>query len=170
MDLVESGVPHPGVLRAEPGIRRKVNPKMATSILASLLSECETVKSNCWIWTRAKYDLGYGRVHIRSMGRQMRVHRLVWQEHIGSIPSDLELHHECRNTSCYNPSHLKLVSHRANVLLDSSPAAKNGFKLACIRGHAFDERNTYHEKGHKRKCRACAATRQRNRRLLKGSR
>lgn len=61
----------------------------------------------CWNWNRGTGD-GYG--FVRLDGRQHRVHRAVWHQLVGSLPSHVPLDHTCRNRLCCNPEHLEPVT------------------------------------------------------------
>lgn len=58
---------------------------------------------NCWVWKRARDDLGYGWF---SIGAKMhRAHRVAWFLEHGRWPSPKALH-KCDNPSCVRGSHL----------------------------------------------------------------
>ena len=59
-------------------------------------------QNGCWIWTGAVNDGGYGIMCWER--RPWLVHRLVWMHLMG--PTNLILHHECREPRCANPWHL----------------------------------------------------------------
>jgi HNH endonuclease len=65
----------------------------------------------CWIWNGAVNADGYGRYKFfdASTGkrRDIAAHRFVYQSLRDVIPSDMELHHQCHNRRCVNPSHLE---------------------------------------------------------------
>lgn len=74
--------------------------------------------TGCWEWTGAVIPIkfrngGYGVIGYNQ--RQRRIHRMVWEILMGSIPSGLESDHLCRNRNCGNPDHLELVTHLENV-------------------------------------------------------
>lgn len=112
-------------------------------------------ETGCWVWTGALAH-GYGR--FRFDNRTVQAHRLSWFIYTKVQPA-LDLDHLCRNTQCVNPSHLQDVPHKLNILRSDSVATKNYFKESCIRGHLFDEENTYITKSGKRQCRACSRLR-----------
>ena|SRR5215475_1233835 len=122
--------------------------KRKYSLLERVFSKIKKNTSGCWIWTGAKSH-GYGVVRIDGRkGMNVLVHRLMlglparsWK------PGDLEPHHKCENPACVRPSHLKMVTHKENMLLSRTPAAHaNAMKRVCIRGHRFTPNNTilYH--------------------------
>lgn len=115
----------------------------------------------CHIFRGHKGRNGYGRVTINRKG--VFVHRYIWEQANGTIPDSLVIDHQCRNKACCNLNHLRLVTHRVNVLENSiGPAAINAAKTHCKRGHPFNKRNTYFAKGGGRCCRICNAQHQIN--------
>lgn len=89
-------------------------------------------------------------------GRMEQVHRIAWIKANGPIPAGLEIDHVCRNRACANVAHLRLVTHRDNLLAsENTLAGKNARKTRCANGHSFDAENTHTDKQGKRHCRAC---------------
>lgn len=62
----------------------------------------------CWEWTGALTEKGYGRVHIRRLGGIWKAHRLSYAYHVAPIPDGLWVLHSCDNPPCVNPAHLSL--------------------------------------------------------------
>jgi len=112
----------------------------------------------CWPWLRSRGSHGYGQTWDRVTVRL--AHRVAWVlTHGQQIPDGLTIDHLCRNRSCCNPSHLRLLSNLAN-------ARDNGqtTKTHCPQGHPYDDENTViNSRGH-RLCRACRDHRNRARR------
>lgn len=114
----------------------------------------------CWVWQSADNGTGYGVKWAN--GRQGVAHRWMYEKLVGPIPEGLQLDHLCRNRKCVNPEHLEPVTNRENGLRGTSPAAKNARKTHCLRGHPFDEVNTYWEPSRAgRACRECKRQQQR---------
>lgn len=110
--------------------------------------------TGCWLWLRAIGADGYGRVSIS--GRTRLAHRASWELHVGPIPSGLVIDHKCRVRSCVNPDHLRVTTIGDNVRCGEGPTGQHLRATHCIRGHAFDEANTYrYKKTGWRMCRTC---------------
>lgn len=119
--------------------------------------------SGCWIWTAHLNKDGYGTTSdgLRSDGtfRRLSAHRLMYELLVGSVPDGLQLDHLCRVRSCCNPSHLEPVTCRENLMRGINQVARMAAQTHCIRGHPFDEANTYRPAKGGRACRACARIR-----------
>lgn len=65
----------------------------------------------CWPWTGAKDQDGYGifwdgTYKPNGRGNYVRVTRWTYQQFVGPIPDGKQLLHSCDNPPCVNPSHL----------------------------------------------------------------
>jgi hypothetical protein len=58
----------------------------------------------CWLWTAAVFDNGYGA--FRDGPRQRRAHRWAYEHFVGPIPEAAILMHSCDVRRCVNPQHL----------------------------------------------------------------
>lgn len=117
------------------------------------------IETGCHIWTAGRLHSGYGVFSLR--GRRLVAHRVAYEHWIGPIPEGMVLHHECRIRPCVNPSHLRPVSTRENLLLGEGVSAVAAKKTHCPQGHPYDEKNTYVNPAGKRQCRTCLAARRR---------
>lgn len=68
----------------------------------------------CWIWTAATADNGYGLFNDR--GRMERAHRMAWRLTCGTIPQGLCVLHRCDVRPCVRPDHLFLGTKKDNTL------------------------------------------------------
>lgn len=111
--------------------------------------------SGCWLWLGATNIHGYGVLASLGGANSRRskhyVHRLMYVGFVGEVPAGLVLDHLCRTPACCNPAHLEAVTQAENVR-----RGLLGARAHCVRGHAFDDINTYVRKdtGH-RACIAC---------------
>lgn len=146
----------------------------------------------CWLWPGSLNTEGYGQIQTgsRSDGtrRPDRVHRVIYEALVGTIPEGLEIDHRCHNDAvvrsecsggatcphrrCCNPRHLETVTRQANILRGLVPITNGRWQRAktrCPAGHPYDEANTRIWHG-KRSCRACKITGDRRRRRVAGTR
>lgn len=106
----------------------------------------------CWIWGNIKRG-HYGIIKIN--GKNRGAHRFSYELYFGKIEDGLQLDHLCRNPSCVNPYHLEPVTRRINILRGESVVAKNAKKQRCVKGHLFNEKNTYRRPDGYRACKVC---------------
>lgn len=124
-------------------------------------------ETGCWVWIGSKDKDGYGKVNARlSDGTKVYLaHRMTYMYFVGGIPPDKEVDHKCKNTSCINPNHLRLLTHRENVEAgDYKTHHRNAVKTHCIHGHALTAENTRiqrHKNTVMRHCKICARERKR---------
>lgn len=78
--------------------------------------------TGCWLWVGGTSN-GYGMVTVNGTGNL--VHRLAYTFWVGSIPPKETVHHRCANRPCFNPEHLELATHRANL---GEMFARNAYK------------------------------------------
>jgi len=98
---------------------------------------------NCINWFGRLDKDGYGKF------KGTLVHRLSYEKNVGLIPENMEIDHICKNRSCINPNHLRIVTHIENL-----KTSKHNTKTICKNGHEFNEENTYRYRG-RRICRKC---------------
>lgn len=142
------------------GLQRPLAPYVFDLIFSKV-----SIGDGCWEWTGCKNANGYG--SFTSVGcpdkRGWLAHRLVYVLLVGDIPDGLGLDHLCRNRACVRPSHLEPVTQWVNTMRGTGASARNIIKTHCIRGHAFDETNTYIRRDGRRLCRACENERMKQR-------
>jgi hypothetical protein len=69
----------------------------------------------CWLWTGELNAKGYGYMRAKIYGKiHRRVHRISFMAWKGPIPNGYAVHHACAKRSCFNPSHLQLVTEADN--------------------------------------------------------
>lgn len=111
---------------------------------------------DCWLWTGAISDGGYGRFSMREEDGSYvlrQAHRVCWEFLVGPIPAGLQLDHVCRNRPCVNPDHLEPVTPRVNM----QRAYKNRLirHSHCQRGHLMETSHVMTARG--RVCGTCAS-------------
>ena len=115
----------------------------------------------CWLWTASQSGNGYGQFYYS--GRIGKAHRFAYEALAEPIPAGLDLDHLCRIRHCVNPAHLEPVTRRENILRGETLPSANARKVACSKGHPYDEKNTRVTKRGYRRCRICEDERKTNR-------
>jgi hypothetical protein len=126
----------------------------------------QILKDDCWIWTGPiNSTTGYGCFSLKTIFDRpiVNTHVMAYELLVGPIPEGHELHHTCRNRRCCNPLHLKLVTVAEHRTLEPHT---NGYekRTHCLKGHPYDEANTYHYvigSHNRRGCRQCRKEHQR---------
>ena len=91
-----------GMKRVSEELRRQIE-----DIFWLTMGSIATTAGGCWIWPGPKNHYGYG--WIPKGGVHMYAHRLSYALHYGSIPTGLQVLHNCPggdNPACCSPSHL----------------------------------------------------------------
>ena len=73
---------------------------------------------DCWIWPGDINEAGYGIIHTQTGSAS--AHRELWEIRHGKLKSWQYLHHTCREKSCINFKHLKVVSPAEHQALHKS--------------------------------------------------
>jgi hypothetical protein len=79
-------------------------------------------ESQCWYWTGCKNENGYGQFRVGNV--LMKAHRFAYEYFIGALDPELEICHNCSNSSCVNPRHLRQDTRSSNMI-DMSYAGTN---------------------------------------------
>lgn len=135
-------------------------------LLLGLIRNSET---GCWEWVEGALPTGYG--VLWDGEENAYIHRVSYQEFVGPIPENKEIHHICFNRRCGNPEHLRVVFHRENIRVSNAPMGINARKKICRRGHPLIGRkaDVRMMRGH-RVCRICDAIRAKEYRVRAGGR
>lgn len=70
--------------------------------------------SGCWLWTGGLSSYGYGATQFQ--GRQLLMHRVVFEMYNGAVPGTGVLCHRCNVRSCVNPDHIYIGTAQSNVM------------------------------------------------------
>jgi hypothetical protein len=120
----------------------------------------------CWLWTGARLQKGYGSIRIAN--RAFSTHRVAMALNGAIPPDDMAVLHRCDNPPCVRPEHLFLGTQADNMADMIKKGRYQKFDDKCPQGHLYDEQNTYiymPRRGHRQKvCKACRAARARARR------
>lgn len=86
--------------------------------------------TGCHVWpgSRTERD-GYGQITIR--GERCLVHRVIWEHRNGPVPEGLQIDHICRNCTCCNIEHLRLLRPEQNILASDNMAARYARRENC---------------------------------------
>ena len=77
-----------------------------------VMRRAEPQPNGCLDFMGSRLPAGYGRVGDRD--RLLLAHRVTYEHRYGPVPPGLDVHHECQNTSCVNPDHLRAVTRGEN--------------------------------------------------------
>jgi hypothetical protein len=136
--------------------RRVQREAQSASAFDRAMSRIEPLNNGCWRLRKSRSNSKRSNddryAVIASQGKQVLLHRFLYEKMIGPIPTGLDLDHLCRNPWCVNPCCGEPVTERENTLRGEGPAAINARKTVCPRGHPFDRRKTSGE----RWCSICA--------------
>lgn len=116
------------------------------------LIEGSTVdEAGCWNWDGWKTHDGYGIVSISD--RNHVVHRVLYEQLVGTVPDGLDLDHLCRNRACCNPRHVEPTTRSEN--LRRGLAGRYVMGGTCRKGHRLtpDTLLVKADGGHR--CRTC---------------
>jgi len=73
-------------------------------------------ENDCWEWTGARTQGGFGYGTINIYYTKWSTHRISWVIHNKKqIPKGFEVCHTCDNPSCWRPDHLFIGTHKDNM-------------------------------------------------------
>jgi hypothetical protein len=104
---------------------------------------CAHTGTNCWTWTAATMDNGYGRFD------NLLAHHFL----VGKPPEGFEWDHLCFLRNCVRTDHLELVTRTENIRRQRSHG--QGPRERCRNGHPYDETHTGLLANGKRYCKTC---------------
>lgn len=70
--------------------------------------------TGCWIWKGYISPRGYGQLSINR--KRYQAHRLSYEIFNGSLVRSLVICHNCNNTKCVNPEHLRQDTQKSNMI------------------------------------------------------
>lgn len=134
-----------------------------------ILSKVQNVTNNeCWPWEFAHHN-GKGLVSIKN--RMKTCHSVAYTLRYGPVPPNRELGHTCWTVDCWNPEHVRPVTHKQNMNDEVVRPNSNYGKPFCPSGHEMVPENIRQTRSKGRVCIAFArnASRegQRKRRFLR---
>lgn len=79
------------------------------------MSYVDVTSDGHWLWTGSRCGLNreYGQTSFN--GARMVAHRAVWMLERGPLARDLDLLHQCGQTLCVNPAHVRPGTHAENI-------------------------------------------------------
>jgi hypothetical protein len=130
------------------------NPLLVRPDEERFLSYVKPDPNGCLLWSGYLQN-GYG-VFKPANNNKMVAHKWFYEYKLGPVPPGFQLDHLCRVRHCVNLNHLEPVTPKENNRRSQSASAKNAKKTHCLRGHLFNEANTYIRPNSARMCRVCA--------------
>lgn len=96
---------------------------------------------SCWLWTANLDRDGYGNVEWK--GKWARAHRVAWELAYNEPPADdKNIDHLCKNRSCVNVAHMRLVDKTTSTLENTDNyCAVNKRKTHCLHEHPLSGEN-----------------------------
>lgn len=117
------------------------------------------INDGCWLWKDRPFKNGYPYIQVGRKGKKEKASRVSFFIKNKYLPPVVR--HTCDNPICTNPDHLIAGTQLDNMndrRVRGRAKNQNTNKTHCIKGHKFDEHNTYYS-SKQRHCRKCAAIR-----------
>lgn len=111
------------------------------------------ITQECIVWDGGLTSTGYG--YKYEDGKQLAMHRLVWEKEHGPIPKGMHIRHKCDNKPCMLLEHLEIGTPKDNTR-DYIERLRPPLPTHCKRGHEMigDNLGRCKTQGH-RFCKAC---------------
>lgn len=116
--------------------------------------------NECWHWLGAHNNKGYPMVKFQ--GKVVGAYRASYELRYGPIPDGHEADHICSNNWCWNPDHIRPLTHLANIRLGAGN--QHSQKVHCINGHLLVGDNIQNRTD-RRICLTCRRERERKYKL-----
>lgn len=129
-----------------------------TMAMIDRIADKFTVGDDCWEWTAARDQDGYGFLTVQTghgatrKRTTRRAHRVLYEMLVGPIPDGLVIDHLCRNPGCVRPLHLEPVTNAENLRRGEHAGRR---KTHCPQGHPYSGENLYVWRDGGRRCRRC---------------
>ena len=85
--------------------------------------------TGCWIWTGSLNNKGYG--NFRVGDKVLKAHRFAYEYFVEPLDYSYEICHNCNNSKCVNPMHLRQDTRKSNMI-DKSYAGPNKSQILSV--------------------------------------
>lgn len=100
--------------------------------------------TGCWVWIAANTGFHrltpYGVIHREG---HRKAHRYMYAKHKGDIPEGMYVLHNCDNTLCVNPDHLRVGTQTENMEDRKKAARENSLKGSDNPAAKLNEEKVY---------------------------
>lgn len=130
------------------------------------LANVDKIADGCWISRYSVSTHGYAQIgwavpkaerRNKSKNEMVLAHRAAWTAVHGQVPLGMTIDHLCKQKTCVNPAHLRLLPNYENARRVDGEDWQIGY---CKRGHPNSELREYPRHGGLvRECRICRRAR-----------